>query len=110
MKIYMRIEITKGSSNKIEFNLVKKRLELDRVLPGAMFYPEEYGSFEDTLDYDGDQLDGICLTIQPTISGIYVPVRIVGVLKMIDGDEQDDKLLVVNDDEPRLNYIKELKN
>jgi len=110
MEIYMKVEIPKGSSNKIEYNKTKKRFELDRVLSVAMSYPEEYGVIPETLAPDGDELDVICLTIQPTFLGLYVPVRIIGVLKMIDKGEQDDKLLAVNAGEPRLNYIQELKN
>ncbi|CAG8702790.1 14616_t:CDS:1 [Ambispora leptoticha] len=109
-EIYMKVEIPKGSSNKIEYNKTKKRFELDRVLSVAMSYPEEYGVIPETLAPDGDELDVICLTIQPTFSGLYVPIRIVGVLKMIDKGEQDDKLLAVNAGEPRLNHIQELKD
>ena len=75
-----------------------------------MTYPEEYGVIEETLAPDGDELDVICLTIQPTFSGLYVPIRIIGVLEMIDGGEQDNKLLAVNASEPRLNHIQELKD
>src|SRR4051794_25827498 len=110
MKIYMKVEIRKGSSNKIEYNKIKKRYELDRVLSTPMPYPEEYGVIEETLAPDGDELDVICLTIQPTRFGLHVPIRIIGVLKMIDKGEQDDKILAVNAVEPRLNYIQELKD
>ena len=110
MEIYMKVEIPKGSSNKIEYNKIKKRYELNRVLSVSMPYPEEYGVIKETLAPDKDELDVICLTIQPTFSGLYVPIRIIGVLKMIDKGEQDDKLLAVNAGEPRLNHIQELKD
>ncbi|CAG8442269.1 3945_t:CDS:1 [Ambispora leptoticha] len=106
----MTVEIPKHSSNKYEYNLANNSWELDRVLSGAMFYPEEYGSVSDTLDYDGDPLDIICITEKPTFPGCRIPVRIVGVLKMIDGNEKDDKLLVVNDVDPRLKNINDLKD
>ena len=106
----MKVEIPKGTSNKIEYNKTKKRYELDRVLSVPMAYPEEYGVIEETLAPDGDELDVICLTIQPTHFGLHVPIRIIGVLKMIDKGEQDDKILAVNAGEPELNYIQELKD
>jgi len=106
----MKVEIPKGGSNKIEYNKIKKRYELDRVLSVSMFYPEEYGVIEETLAKDGDELDVICLTILPTSFGLYVPIRIIGVLKMIDGGEEDDKILAVNAAEPRLNNIKKLND
>ncbi|KLL01824.1 MAG: inorganic pyrophosphatase [Mycoplasmataceae bacterium RC_NB112A] len=104
----MFVEIPKGSINKYEYNLQTQQWELDRVLSGSMHYPEEYGSFPETLDYDGDPLDVICLTFHPVDFPCSVPVRIIGVLKMIDGDEEDDKILAVNAVEPRLNNIKSL--
>ena len=109
-EMYMKVEIPKGSSNKIEYNKTKKRFELDRVLSVAMSYPGEYGVIEETLAPDEDELDVICLTIQPTYFGIHVPIRIIGVLRMIDKGQQDDKLLAVNAGEPRLNHIQELKD
>src|SRR4051794_20407305 len=75
-----------------------------------MFYPEEYGFVPDTLDYDGDPLDVICLTNYPTFPGCHLPVRIIGVLKMIDGGEEDDKILTVNAVDPRLQNINDLKD
>src|ERR1044072_1789126 len=110
MELYMKVEIPKGSSNKIEYNKIKKRYELDRVLSTPMPYPEEYGVIEKTLAPDGDELDVICLTIKPTHFGLYVPIRIIGVSRMIDKGEQDDKLLAVNAVEPELNHIRELKD
>src|SRR2546423_11787768 len=110
MKLYMKVEIPKGSSNKIEYNKIEKRYELDRVLSVPMSYPEEYGVIEGTLAPDKDELDVICLTIQPTYLGLHVPIRIIGVLRMTDKDEQDDKILAVNAVEPRLNHIQELKD
>src|SRR5438309_9306463 len=73
-----------------------------------MHYPEEYGSIPETLDYDGDPLDVICLTIHLVAFPCYVPIRIIGVLKMIDGGEEDHKILAVNAVEPRLSNINSL--
>src|SRR4051812_22646022 len=110
MEMYMKVEIPKGSFNKVEYNKVKKRFELDRVLSVAMPYPVEYGVITETLAPDGDELDVICLTVQPTFSGLYVPIRIIGVLRMIDKGEQDDKLLAINAAESELNHIQKLED
>jgi inorganic pyrophosphatase len=110
MEMYMKVEIPKGSSNKVEYNKDKKRFELDRVLSVTMPYPVEYGVIPETLAPDGDELDVICLTVQPTFSGLYIPIRIIGVLRMIDKGEQDDKLLAINAAEPELNHIQKLED
>jgi inorganic pyrophosphatase len=83
---------------------------LDRVLFGSMFYSEEYGFISNTLDYDGDPLDAICITNYPTFPGCQIPIRIVGVLKMIDGGEVDDKILAVNAVDPRFESIQKLSD
>ncbi|CAG8834341.1 12075_t:CDS:1, partial [Racocetra persica] len=106
----MLVEIPKGSSDKYEYNSVTKKLELDRVLPVAMYYPEKYGFIPETLALDGDTLDCLCLTENPGGAGNYVEARIIGVLRMIDNGEQDDKLLVVDIDEPELNFIQSLED
>jgi len=106
----MLVEIPKKSSNKYEYNLKSQKWELDRVLSGSMFYPEEYGFLEETLDYDGDPLDVICINNTPVFSGCYLPIRIIGVLKMIDGEERDDKIMAVNDVDPRLDHIKKIED
>lgn len=83
---------------------------MDRVLTCAMFYPEEYGFISKTLDYDGDPLDVICLTTYPTFASCHLEIRIIGVLKMKDDGEEDDKLLAVSAKDPFFQNINALKD
>ena len=106
----MKVEIPKGSSDKNEYNSITEELELDRVLSTAMHYPEKYGFVPKTLAPDGDELDFICLTEKSGGAGDDIEARIIGVLRMIDNGEQDDKLLVVDNNEPELNYIQSLED
>lgn len=110
MEIEFYVEIPKGSSDKFEYNPITKKLELDRVLSVAMHYPEKYGFIPKTLAPDEDELDVICLTEKTGGAGKYVKARIIGVLRMTDDGEKDDKLLVVDNNEPELNYIKSLED
>jgi inorganic pyrophosphatase len=62
-------------------------------------YPGNYGAIPGTalpkeLGGDGDPLDVIVLG-QAVPRGEVVNVRLIGVLKMLDGGEQDDKLIAV---------------
>lgn len=99
------VEIPKNSSNKYEYDFLTNSIKLDRVLYGSNFYPGEYGSIAETLDYDGDPLDAIILSTYPTFPGCYLKARIVGVLKMEDDGEIDHKLVGVVFDDPRFNDI-----
>lgn len=102
------IEIPKGSNVKYEINPDTGRIEVDRILFGAMAYPQNYGFFENTLDWDGDPLDILVVANHEFLPGVQVPARILGAMKMIDGGETDTKLIGVIDCDPRFNNIKTL--
>ncbi len=104
------VEIPKGSTNKYEYDLKHKTIKLDRVLYGANFYPGEYGFIENTLDWDGDPLDIICINTYPTIPGCRVIARVLGSIDLIDSGEIDTKLVGVFNDDPRLDHIQTLND
>ncbi|WP_103333278.1 inorganic diphosphatase [Pseudotabrizicola formosa] len=99
------IEIPAGTSAKWEVSkddpkAVYWELKDDkpRVI-NYLGYPANYGSIPGTalpkeLGGDGDPLDVIVLG-QAVPRGTVADVRVIGVLKMLDGGEQDDKLIAV---------------
>ncbi|TWS17873.1 inorganic diphosphatase [Tsukamurella asaccharolytica] len=89
------IEIPQGSANKYEIDAESGQIILDRVQSMPVAYPGNYGSVPSTQGGDGDPLDGLVLSREPIAPGTQVKVRALGVLKMIDGGEQDDKLITV---------------
>ncbi len=102
------VEIPFRSRNKYEIDKKTGKIRLDRVLYSAMGYPTEYGTIENTLAPDGDPLDILILTTEPTYPGCIIPARIVGYLKMIDNGKEDFKLISVVDCDPRFNEIKDI--
>lgn len=102
------IEIPLGSRNKFEIDHVTGRVHLDRVLYSAMTYPAEYGMIEDTLAMDGDPLDILVISSEPTFPGCRVPARILGFLEMSDDGKPDNKLISVVDCDPRYADIHKL--
>jgi inorganic pyrophosphatase len=99
--VYVVVESPKGTENKYEYDVIKKAIVLDRVLYSAMHYPGDYGFIPRTLDEDGDPLDVLVLVSSPTFPGCIMIARPVGLLKMVDGDKEDDKILAVPEDDPR---------
>ena len=95
------IEIPLHSKNKYEKDDVTGRIRLDRVLYASMVYPTEYGIIEGTLAPDGDQLDILVISDNPTFPGCTVPARVLGYLEMTDGGKLDYKLISVVDCDPR---------
>ena len=70
-------------------------MKLDRVLYSAVHYPGDYGFIPRTLHEDGDPLDVLVLVKEQTFSGCMIDVRPLGVLRMLDRGEPDDKILAV---------------
>lgn len=58
-------------------------------------YPANYGSITSSLGGDGDPLDAIVYSREPIVPGAIIRVRAIGVMKMIDGGEIDDKIVAV---------------
>ena len=104
------IEIPLGSKNKYEKDKATGRIRLDRVLYAAMIYPAEYGVLEDTLAPDGDELDILVISSDPTFPGCTVPARVLGYLDMVDNGKLDYKLISVVDCDPRYGSIRELED
>lgn len=93
------VEIPQGSNQKIEWNRNLGAFMLDRIEPIIFAKPTNYGFIPQTLDEDGDELDALIITDQPLPTGIYLKARVLGVLKFVDDNEIDDKILVVPADD-----------
>ncbi|KPL91405.1 inorganic pyrophosphatase [Herpetosiphon geysericola] len=102
------IEIPRGSRNKYEIDKDTGLVKLDRVLSSAVYYPGDYGLIPQTYCDDGDPLDVILLINFPTFPGCLIEARPVGVFGMIDGGENDDKILAVPANDPYFANIKDL--
>lgn len=95
------VEIPTGSRNKYELDKASGLFKLDRVLYSAVSYPGEYGLVPRTLADDGDPLDVLVSVEHPTFTGCQIEVRPIGVLKMLDRGEPDEKILAVPWHDPR---------
>lgn len=102
------IEIPLHSKNKYEVDEQTGRIKLDRVLYASMVYPTEYGIIEETLAPDGDPLDILVISDNPTFPGCLVPARVLGYLEMTDGGQIDYKLISVVDCDPRYDDFHDL--
>jgi len=94
------IEIPFGSRNKYELDKETGLIRLDRVLYSAVHYPGDYGFIPRTLHEDGDPLDVLVLVKEETFPGCMIDVRPIGVLRMLDKGEPDDKILAVPVSDP----------
>ncbi len=105
------VEVSAGSINKYELITESGQLKLDRVGYSTLAYPFTYGAIPKTWDYDGDPLDVEIVNItEPLVPGSLVEVRVIGVMKFVDGGEIDDKIIGVLKDDKRSDHIKSYKD
>jgi len=103
------IEIPKGSRAKYELDKQSGMLRLDRVLYSSVHYPANYGFIAQTLGKDHDPLDILVLSqidVQPLC---IVRAKVIGVMRMIDAGEGDDKIIAVAADDVSVNHIDDIK-
>lgn len=108
--VYAVVEIPKGSRNKYEYDKDKEAFALDRVLYSPFHYPAEYGIIPQTLWDDGDPMDILVIMDEATFPGCVIESRPIGVMRMIDAGDSDDKILAVPVNDPRFKEIKDVKD
>ena len=90
----LAVEIPAGSATKYEIG-ADGLVYVDRFVSMPVAYPANYGSIPRSLAGDGDPLDALVLTRAPLHPGVLIRFRPIGVLRMVDGGEQDDKIIGV---------------
>ncbi len=110
MKLTATIEIPKNSNIKYEYDRFTGDISVDRILYGAMYYPQNYGFLKEALDWDGDELDILVIADHSFLPGTKVPCRVLGAMEMVDGGETDTKLIGVIDCDPRFAHMQTFKD
>lgn len=93
----LAVEIPAGSFTKYEIN-EEGLVYVDRFQSMPVAYPANYGSMPRTLAGDGDPLDALVLTREPLHPGVLITFRPIGVLRMKDDGEGDEKIIGVPTD------------
>ncbi len=102
------IEISKGSKGKYEIDKASGLLLLDRVLSSSVVYPSNYGFIPQTYCDDNDPLDILVICSVDIIPMSLVEAKVIGVMNMVDGGEQDDKIIAVAKNDPAVNFINDI--
>lgn len=101
------VEIPRGGNQKYEIDKPTGLLRLSRVLFSAFEYPFNYGFIPQTLALDDDPLDilVIGLAAQPFS---LLTAHPVGMLRMLDEGDTDDKVLAAPVHDPRFAEVRDL--
>ena len=104
------IEIPKGTKAKYELDKASGMLRLDRVLYSSTYYPANYGLIPRTLGQDHDPLDIVVLSQVELHPMCIVRARVIGVMRMIDNNEADDKIIAVAMDDVSVGHLQHIKD
>lgn len=103
------IEISKGSKKKYELDKETGLIILDRVLYTSTHYPANYGFIPRTYSEDNDPLDVLILCTEDLEPLSMVRCYPIGVVRMIDDEQTDDKIIAIPFKDPTWNYYHEIE-
>ena len=102
------IEIPKGSKGKFELDKESGLLKLDRVLFSAVHYPANYGFIPQTYCDDNDPLDILVISSIDLPTMCLIDAKVIGVMRMVDQGEADDKIIAVAQHDMSVNHINDI--
>jgi inorganic pyrophosphatase len=102
------IEIPKGTRAKYELDKQSGMLRLDRVLFSSVYYPANYGFIPQSYCDDKDPLDILIICQIDIVPLCIVPAKVIGVMRMLDGGEADDKIITVAAGDPSVNHFNDI--
>jgi inorganic pyrophosphatase len=98
------IEVPNGSKTKYELDKRSGLIRVDRILYSSVHYPANYGFIPRTYCEDQDPLDVLVLSQNPVVPLAIMMAKPIGVMKMRDQGEADDKIIAVHADDPEYNH------
>jgi inorganic pyrophosphatase len=102
------IEIPKGTRAKYELDKESGLLKLDRVLYSSVYYPANYGFIPQSFCDDHDPLDILILSQIDVVPMCIVEAKVIGVMRMLDNGEADDKIIAVAAGDPSVSHIQDI--
>ncbi len=102
------IEIPKNTRAKYELDKDSGLLMMDRVLYSSMYYPANYGFIPQTYCDDNDPLDIMILSQITVVPMCIVSAKVIGVMRMLDGGELDDKIIAVAENDMSVNHMNDI--
>ena len=102
------IEIPKNTRAKYELDKESGLLVMDRVIYSSMYYPANYGFIPRTYCDDNDPLDIVILSQISIVPMCIVSAKVIGVMRMIDNDELDDKIIAVAEHDMSVSHINDI--
>lgn len=109
-KVNAIIEIPKNTRAKYELDKESGLLKMDRVVYSSMYYPANYGFIPQTYCDDRDPLDILVLSQIAIVPMCLVEAKVIGVMRMLDQGELDDKIIAVAENDMAVNHMDEIED
>lgn len=103
------VEIPRGGRNKYEQD-DDGVIWFDRRIGGPAGFPGEYGYVVGVNAEDGDALDALVLSDEPTYPGVHMIARVLGAFVLQIGDETETKLLCVPEGDHHQDHLSKLSD
>ena len=93
------IETPKGSHTKYRYDEESGLFLFDKTLPIGQYFPFDFGFLPSTIGGDGDPLDVLVLTDEPTFVGCLIRAKLLGVIEAEQTEKgkttRNDRLIAV---------------
>ncbi len=103
------IEVPKGSKVKYELDKNSGLIKVDRILFSSVHYPANYGFIPQTYCDDKDPLDILVLGQESVVPLSIILAKPIGVMKMVDQGEEDDKIIAVHANDPEYSHYENIE-
>ncbi len=99
-KFNVVVEIQKGGEVKYEYDEEWDEIKVSGIFEKGFSFPFDYGYVPQTRGGDGDHLDVFVLGSKSIALGAIVECKPIGIIKLLDRGEKDDKILAIPVSDP----------
>lgn len=91
--VHAIVETPRDTRHKYAFDTAYGIFALKTTIAEGLAWPYDYGFIPQTLGQDGDPLDVLFLSDEPTFSGCLVESRLLGIIRLEKNGKENDRLI-----------------
>jgi inorganic pyrophosphatase len=91
--VHVVIETPRDQRHKYAYDPKFQLFTRTQILPEGLTWPYDYGFLPQTLADDGDPIDALFLSDEPTFTGCLVEARVLGIVRICKNGVENDRLI-----------------